>query len=94
MECNSQVIANFILPEINKLAVEAKSGSLAILFVSCGRPSHLTVAGGQIYTMKFFYISVYMLLLAAGSANTLSGVDSVDGSLYMPSVPGMPYILH
>ncbi|XP_022922803.1 polycomb group protein EMBRYONIC FLOWER 2-like isoform X4 [Cucurbita moschata] len=35
VECNSQVIANFILPEINKLAVEAKSGSLAILFVSC-----------------------------------------------------------
>ncbi|CAK9325026.1 unnamed protein product [Citrullus colocynthis] len=60
VECNSQVIANFILPEINKLAVEAKSGSLAILFISC-----------------------------AGSANTLSGVDSVDGSLYMPSVPAV-----
>ncbi|XP_022140940.1 polycomb group protein EMBRYONIC FLOWER 2 isoform X3 [Momordica charantia] len=59
VECNSQVIANFILPEINKLAVEAKSGSLAILFVSC-----------------------------VGSANTLSGVDSVDGPLYMASVPG------
>ncbi|XP_038877071.1 polycomb group protein EMBRYONIC FLOWER 2 isoform X3 [Benincasa hispida] len=59
VESNSQVIANFILPEINKLAVEAKSGSLAILFVSC-----------------------------VGSANTLSGVDSVDGPLYMASVPG------
>ncbi|XP_031740638.1 polycomb group protein EMBRYONIC FLOWER 2 isoform X6 [Cucumis sativus] len=60
VECSSQVIANFILPEINKLAVEAKSGSLAILFVSC-----------------------------VGSANTLSGVDSVDGPLYMRSVPAV-----
>ncbi|XP_038877126.1 polycomb group protein EMBRYONIC FLOWER 2 isoform X9 [Benincasa hispida] len=60
VESNSQVIANFILPEINKLAVEAKSGSLAILFVSC-----------------------------VGSANTLSGVDSVDGPLYMASVPAV-----
>ncbi|XP_022730755.1 polycomb group protein EMBRYONIC FLOWER 2-like isoform X3 [Durio zibethinus] len=31
--CN-QAQANFVLPEINKLAMEAKSGSLAILFVS------------------------------------------------------------
>lgn len=28
--------ANFILPEINKLSAEVKSGSLSILFVSCG----------------------------------------------------------
>lgn len=28
--------ANFILPEINKLSAEVKSGSLTILFVSCG----------------------------------------------------------
>ncbi|XP_034211226.1 polycomb group protein EMBRYONIC FLOWER 2 isoform X2 [Prunus dulcis] len=31
---SSQLQANFILPDINKLALEAKSGSLAILFVS------------------------------------------------------------
>ncbi|KAF7825086.1 polycomb group protein EMBRYONIC FLOWER 2 isoform X1 [Senna tora] len=31
---NSQVQANFTLPEVNKLAVEARSRSLAILFVS------------------------------------------------------------
>lgn len=30
--------ANFILPEINKLSAEVKSGSLTILFVSCGMP--------------------------------------------------------
>ncbi|XP_022989240.1 polycomb group protein EMBRYONIC FLOWER 2 isoform X2 [Cucurbita maxima] len=63
-ECSSQVVANFILPEINKLAVEAKAGSLAILFVS-----HI------------------------GPTNTLSGVDSVDGSLYMASVPVAGYCL-
>ena len=28
--------ANFILPEINKLLAEVKSGSLTILLVSCG----------------------------------------------------------
>lgn len=33
---DSQVQANFTLPEVNKLAVEARSGSLAILFVSFG----------------------------------------------------------
>lgn len=31
--------ANFILPEINKLSTEVKSGSLTMLFVSCGMPS-------------------------------------------------------
>ena len=30
--------ANFILPEINKLSAEIKSGSLAILFISRGMP--------------------------------------------------------
>ncbi|GMJ13666.1 EMBRYONIC FLOWER 2, CYTOKININ RESISTANT 1 [Hibiscus trionum] len=34
IEGNNQAQANFILPEINKLAMEAKSGSLAILLVS------------------------------------------------------------
>ncbi|KAK8576417.1 hypothetical protein V6N13_032339 [Hibiscus sabdariffa] len=34
IEGSNQAQANFILPEINKLAVEAKSGSLAILLVS------------------------------------------------------------
>ncbi|KAG8652782.1 polycomb group protein EMBRYONIC FLOWER 2 isoform X2 [Manihot esculenta] len=34
VEGSTQAHANFILPEINKLALEAKSGSLAILFVS------------------------------------------------------------
>lgn len=33
---SSQHQANFILPDINKLALEAKSGSLAILLVSFG----------------------------------------------------------
>ena len=36
IEVGNQAQANFILPEINKLAVEAKSGSLAILLVSFG----------------------------------------------------------
>ncbi|XWS47714.1 hypothetical protein CRYUN_Cryun13aG0007900 [Craigia yunnanensis] len=34
IEGSNQVKANFILPEINKLAMEAKSGSLSILLVS------------------------------------------------------------
>ncbi|XP_007038263.2 PREDICTED: polycomb group protein EMBRYONIC FLOWER 2 isoform X1 [Theobroma cacao] len=34
IEGSNQAQANFILPEINKLAIEAKSGSLAILLVS------------------------------------------------------------
>ncbi|XP_021687122.2 polycomb group protein EMBRYONIC FLOWER 2 isoform X3 [Hevea brasiliensis] len=34
VEGSTQAQVNFILPEINKLALEAKSGSLAILFVS------------------------------------------------------------
>ena len=33
---SSQLQANFILPDINKLTLEAKSGSLAILLVSFG----------------------------------------------------------
>ena len=36
IEGSNQIQANFILPEINKLAMEAKSGSLAILLVSFG----------------------------------------------------------
>ncbi|KDP22473.1 hypothetical protein JCGZ_26304 [Jatropha curcas] len=34
IEGSTQAQANFVLPEINKLALEVKSGSLAILFVS------------------------------------------------------------
>ncbi|MBA0825094.1 hypothetical protein Goarm_021706, partial [Gossypium armourianum] len=34
IEGSNQAQANFVLPEINKLAMEAKSGSLAILLVS------------------------------------------------------------
>ncbi|XWS36991.1 hypothetical protein CRYUN_Cryun19dG0004900 [Craigia yunnanensis] len=34
IEGSNQIQANFVLPEINKLAMEAKSGSLAILLVS------------------------------------------------------------
>ncbi|OMO94801.1 Polycomb protein, VEFS-Box [Corchorus capsularis] len=36
IEGSNQAQVNFVLPEINKLAMEAKSGSLAILFVSFG----------------------------------------------------------
>lgn len=36
VEGSTQIQAHFILPEINKLAPEAKSGSLAILLVSWG----------------------------------------------------------
>jgi hypothetical protein len=36
VEGSTQIQANIILPEINKLALEAKSGSLAILLVSWG----------------------------------------------------------
>lgn len=32
----NQGLANFILPEIDKLSEEVKSGSLSILFISCG----------------------------------------------------------
>lgn len=32
----NQHVANFILPEINKLSAKVKTGSLSILFVSCG----------------------------------------------------------
>ncbi|XAR66078.1 hypothetical protein NMG60_11012145 [Bertholletia excelsa] len=32
--------ANFILPDMNKLAAEVKSGSLAILFISCAEPAN------------------------------------------------------
>ncbi|GMP69802.1 hypothetical protein CsSME_00028926 [Camellia sinensis var. sinensis] len=36
--------ANFILPEINKLAAEVKSGSLALLFVSCAEVTNSVCA--------------------------------------------------
>ncbi|OMO52251.1 Polycomb protein, VEFS-Box [Corchorus olitorius] len=36
IEGSNQAQVNFVLPEINKLAMEARSGSLAILFVSFG----------------------------------------------------------
>ena len=35
-ETSSSARAKFILPEINKLSAEVKSGSLAMLLVSCG----------------------------------------------------------
>lgn len=36
IDLNTQVQAHFTLPEVNKLAMEARSRSLAVLFVSTG----------------------------------------------------------
>ena len=37
VEGRNQAQANFVLPDINKLAVEARSGSVSMLLVSFGK---------------------------------------------------------
>ena len=44
VEGSSQVQANFVLPEMNKLASEVKSGSLYVLLVSFGMHSYVWLA--------------------------------------------------
>lgn len=41
VEGSTQAQASFVLPEMNKLASEAKSGSLAILLLSFGMYSYV-----------------------------------------------------
>ncbi|XP_042048448.1 polycomb group protein EMBRYONIC FLOWER 2-like isoform X1 [Salvia splendens] len=73
--------ANFILPEINKLSAEVKSGSLTILFVSCAElfkeqtdaPSFPANVGGHCFLGK---IPMELLHLSSGGrAEMLSSVD-------------------
>ncbi|KAK7844785.1 polycomb group protein embryonic flower 2 [Quercus suber] len=54
VEGSTQIQAHFILPEINKLAPEAKSGSLAILLVSWA------TSGGYCFWGKIPLESLYM----------------------------------
>jgi ABC-type uncharacterized transport system permease subunit len=43
VEGSAQVQANFVLPEMNKLASEVKSGSLHVLLVSFGMHSYVLI---------------------------------------------------
>ncbi|EYU35158.1 hypothetical protein MIMGU_mgv1a010365mg [Erythranthe guttata] len=81
--------ANFILPEINKLSAEVKSGSLSILFISCAElfkehvegSSFPANAGGQCLLgkipMELLQLSweKSLTLSSGGRAEMLSTVD-------------------
>lgn len=86
-EGSGQIQANFILPDINKLAVEAKSGSVAILLVSFGMHNplfQLIWSGLSINSHKRF-ISYYFL--AVGAQNPLYSMNQLKGPLDIASLP-------
>lgn len=53
-ETVSSAQARFIVPEISKLSAEIKSGSLAMLLVSCGMKmfASLVVSRGRFYSVS------------------------------------------
>lgn len=53
----SNAQANFVLPEMNKLSEEIKSGSLAILFISSGMP--FCVFLNQIQVILIFCFAIF-----------------------------------
>lgn len=52
-ERNGCTKANFVLPEMNKLSDESKSGKLFILFVSCGDKRNSTFGGSSLSTPSY-----------------------------------------
>jgi len=77
IDLNTQVQANFTLPEVNKLADEARSCSLDILFVSTATGMYMRMffnCDENIYI--FCCVPHYDYLLAVKNSNLSSGVNS------------------
>ncbi|CAN8302285.1 unnamed protein product [Cochlearia groenlandica] len=68
----SQAQANFLLPDMNRLALEAKSGSLAILFISFGN------VGGHCLWSKIPLQSLYSSWQQSPNMDLGQRVDSVS----------------
>lgn len=84
---SSQLQANFILPDINKLALEAKSGSLAILFVSFGMHSwNFDNMEADFMWMSLQSLGSY-IILAVGAQNPFRGINLSKGPVDMASFP-------
>lgn len=86
---SSQHQANFILPDINKLALEAKSGSLAILLVSFGMYFYVKIDWCWISfgCMSFQWLGSLYYFLAVGAQNPLRGINLSKGPMDMASLP-------
>ncbi|KAF8110425.1 hypothetical protein N665_0084s0035 [Sinapis alba] len=85
----SQAQANFLLPDMNRLALEAKSGSLAILFISFAgaQNSHFGIDSGKIHSgnigghclwSKVSLQSLYSLWQKSPNMDLGQKVDSVS----------------
>lgn len=91
VEGSTQVQANFILPDTNKLALKAKSGSLAILLVNFGIFIYIFSFVFLIDELGFMYQNHSefwsWLFLAAATPNSLCGIDLTKARLGMTSFP-------